>query len=286
MLWSLAGIFVKYFSQTIDAETQNLFRYGAATVGLWVVTLVSFRGEVMRALKLWRLFVPPTLFNCLFQVATVGAMYRKGVYPGFVLLVTQSSVILAAVLAYVLFRDERRTILSWTFVVGCVMGVTGVAGVLMGGGELGAEFNTGAWLALLAAFWWACYTVSMKQVVLHTAPIMAFTMVATLSTLGFLGLALWQGQPAQFFGLEGRIQALVLISGVVCISSAHSLYFVAVRRLGVAVCSSFSLTMPLMTGTMSALLFGERMTSVQIIMGALLLTGVYVIMRSGNARRR
>jgi len=284
-LWSFAGVFVKFFSLRIDAETQNLFRYAAAAVGLWAVTLVAFRADILRALRQWRLFVPPTLFNCLFQVAAVGAMYRRGVYPGFVSLVTQSSVILGAAMAYILFRDERKTILSWTFALGCVMGVAGVAGVLMGGEMSGAEFNSGAWMALLAAFWWACYTVSMKQVVLHTTPIVAFTMVATLSTLGFWALAAWQGQPMRFFGLDGRTQALVLISGVMCISTAHSFYFLAVRRLGVAVCSSFSLTTPLMTGALSALLFGERMTRVQIIMGMVLLTGVYVILRARGANR-
>ncbi len=281
LLWSFTAIFVKHFSfQKIDGDVQNLFRYASATLGLWVLVVARFGREALEARTRLSVFLLPTFFNCAFQGAMVSSLYRESVYPGFMSLVMKSTVLFATILAFILFREERR-ILSVRYVGGFALAGAGVVGVVMFGRGAHADFNEGVALLILAAFLWACYTLAMKRVVRDTRPIVAFAIVATFTTLFFIGLTCARSRPSQFFRLWGPDQGLLILSGLACISAAHSLYFRAVDRLGVAVCASFLLVTPLSTGLLSALLLGESFRAAQMPAGAVLLAGAYLVVKAG-----
>lgn len=281
VFWGFPGIFMKHFSTRLDLWTQNLCRYGFATAGLWGVCLALFRADALAAARRWKAFLLPTLFNCLFQVSLVGSLYHESIYPGFTSLVTRSSVLFATGLAFLFFREERGIIFSPLYLSGMTLGIVGVAGVILfGGGEVGADFGIGAAMALAAALCWACYTVSMKGVLGKTSPVAGFTVVATFTTGFFVAMAFWRGNPGQFLELAPPDMMWLIVSGLVCISVAHTLYFQAVRTLGVAVCASFGLVGPLLTNAASAVIFGERLAPAQMLAGTLLLLGVYLTVRS------
>ncbi len=287
VFWSFTGIFVKHLSfQGLHGDVQNLFRYLSATLGLWVLVLSLFGREAIAALRRWRTFLAPALINCVFQVAMVSALYKKSIYPGFNALLNKSSVIFAVVLAFILFRDERRTIVSWRYLAGCAVAIAGMVGVVMFGERAQADFKEGVFLVILAAFLWACYTVAMKGVVTVTRPLISFAIVASYTTLFFIVLASLRSRPSQFLEISTRDQVIVVVSGLLCISAAHSLYFRAVERLGVAVCASFLLVQPLSTGILSATLLDETFRLPQLFMGALLLGGTYLVVLAGPRRVR
>ena len=283
-IWAATPLFVKYFSlQGIEADVQNLFRYLSATMGLWLLVLTRFPREAVRALKRWPIFLLPVSINCIFQVTMVSGLYRQSIYPGLMSLLSKSSTIFAVVLAFLIFRDERRTILSRRYLIGCALGVAGVVGVVMCAAEARADFNEGVFLVVLASFLWACYTLAMKRVVKGTRPLVAFTVIATWTTLFFLLLAVARSHPARFFStVSMRDQVLVFVSGVLCIAVTHSLYFRAVERLGIAICASFLLIQPLITGVLSWFVFKETLTAGQMLMGVVLLTGAYLVIRAGR----
>lgn len=282
--WSLTAVFVKHFAALgIDGDTQNLFRYAAAAVGLWIWTPLVFGREVTRAMAQWRIFWPPVAINCLFQVIMVSSLYHVTIYPGFMSLLGQSSVLFTTVLAYILFREERPTILSRRYVVGCGLALLGVAGVMLFRQGARLDFGEGVTLILISSFLWAGYTVTMKPVVRQVNPIVAFTVVATYTAAFFLALALARSEPARFFDVGFKGQFLVVLSGVLCISAAHSVYFVAVNKLGVAVCASFLLIQPLLTNLLSAAVLDERLTTAQMASGVVLLIGAFLIVRTRAA---
>ena len=172
--------------------------------------------------------------------------------------------------------------LSWRYLAGCLLGFAGVSGVVLFKEGATADFTGGVALVFVAAFCWACYTLAMKHVVTKTHPVVSFTIVSTYSTLFFVGLALVRSHPSQILSLGWPDRFWLAFSGLACISAAHSLYFHAVARLGVAVCASFVVVQPLATGVVSAGLFGERLNVPQMLMGALLLWGAYWVIRAGS----
>lgn len=282
--WSLTAVFVKHFAALgIDGDTQNLFRYAAAALGLWVWVPFVFGREVARAMTQWRIFLLPVAVNCVFQVIMVSSLYRVTIYPGFMSLLSQSAVLFTTVLAFILFREERPTILSRRYVIGCGLALLGVAGVMLFRQGARLDFGEGVTLILISSFLWAAYTVSMKPVVRQVNPIVAFTVVATYTAAFFLVLAVARSQPMQFFEVGFKGQFLVVLSGVLCISAAHSIYFVAVNKLGVAICGSFLLIQPLLTNMLSALVLSERLTQAQMASGVVLLAGAFLIVRARAA---
>jgi len=283
VLWSFTAIFVKHFSiQSVDREVQNLFRYVAATVSLWLFIIAFSREALFRALGRWHVFLLPAAINCAFQTAMVSGLYAKSIYPGFSSLLGRSSVVFSAILAFIIYRNERNTILSWRYLVGCCVAIVGVVGVVMFGEQSMPDFHWGVFFVILAAFLWACYTIAMKRVVGHTSPVISFAIVAAYTTIFFVILTFVRSRPAQFFEMSLHNQGLMLLSGVVCIAAGQALYFHAVKRLGIAVCASFLLLQPLITGVVSAVLFHEALNARQIIMGAVLLAGAFLVVLAGR----
>ena len=277
VFWSLSAIVVKVLSQHgIEQDVQNLYRYVAATLGLWALIAVIFGREALAALGQWKCFLLPTLLNCLYQIARVKALYYPSIFPGFMTLLLMSSVIYSVVLAFVLFREERKAILSWRYLAGTAMAVIGVAGVILMGAWKQPDFDRGVLVVLGAAFLWSGYTLSIKRAVRDVRPMIAFAVISTLTTLFFVVLTSLRSRPAQFLEINGLDQILIILSGIICISAAHSLYFRAVERLGVAVCATALLLMPVITALVSWITLGERLRPGQILMGIVLLAGVYL----------
>ena len=295
LLWSCSPVIVKHFAtHEVDQDVQNLFRYVAATIGLWTIVLALFGTEALQAWRHWRAFLLPAAINCVFQVILVRAFYLKEIFPTFSSLLAKSSVVFAVVLAYLFFRDERQTIRSRYFILGSLMAMAGVLGIVLFDVKAGAaatpaqrsDLLKGVPLILSQAFLWACYMLAMKRVVRNTRPLVGFAMVATYTTIFFIILANIRSRPSEFLQLATSDKILMLASGVLCISAAHSLYFRAVERLGVGICAAFLLVQPLFTGVLSWAWHNERLAPAQIIMGGVLLAGAYqvlVVSRKANA---
>ena len=286
LLWSCTPVFVKHFAcQEIHADVQNLFRYISATLGLWVIVIMLFGAEALRAWRRWHVFLLPAAINSIFQVILVRALYLKTIFPTFSSLLGKSSVVFAVVLAFAFFRDERRAIRSWRYLLGSALAIAGVMGVVLLDPKAGAgadaaarsDLAIGVVLILSQAFLWACYSLAMKRVVRDTRPLVGFAMVATFTTLFFAVLTSIRSDPAQFLEIATRDKFLMILSGVAFISGAHSLYFRAVERLGVSICASFTLTTPLSTGLISWAWHGEQLLGKQILMGGVLLAGAFLV---------
>ena len=293
-LWVFPGVFVKHFAlQKMHPDVQNLFRYVSATVGLWVLVLLLFGAEALRAWRRWYVFLLPAGINCVFQVVMVAALYRKSIYPAFASLLTKCGVVFSVVLAFVLFDDERATILSRRFLVGSALTIFGVGGVVLFGAQLWNtsapggthDFAVGVCMIILQAFLWSCYTLAMKHVVRDTRPLVSFAIVATYTTLFFAVLAFIRSDPVEFLDISTTSKVLVVFSGLALISVTHSLYFRAVERLGVGICASFLLVTPLFTGLASWAWHGEKLQPAQILMGGVLLGGAFLVVTAGSQAR-
>ena len=285
-LWALAGIIVKLLAQRgIDQDIQNLYRYASATLGLWVLIAVIFGRRALAALTHWKYLLLPVIFNFLYQVARVHGLYQPSIFPGFVSLLLMSSVICSVVLAFILFRDERKNILSRRYLAGTGMAIVGVAGVILMGEWGKPDFNFGVLVLMIASLFWSGYTLSMKSAVRRINPILAFTAVATLTTLFFAVLATVRSHPEQFLEINRFDQALIVLSGLLGIGTAHSLYFYAVKQLGVAICATALLLLPVFTLLVSWAILGECLLPGQFVMGIVLLAGVYLCSYGRNTEK-
>ena len=101
-----------------------------------------------------------------------------------------------------------------------------------------------------------------------------------IAACSFFLMALIKGNPLAVIHLPPRILFILFISGLFCIGLAHSIFYFAIRATGIALASSILLISPFLTAIFSYFIFGEILTAGQLISGAALLTGGYIVSMS------
>jgi drug/metabolite transporter (DMT)-like permease len=127
---------------------------------------------------------------------------------------------------------------------------------------------------------WAGYQVSVRYTMQNVDSRAAFGMVAVLTSSALLVNMFAFGRPSQFLHLPPHVIVLVLLSGIVGLATAHFLFYVAIKQIGVAIASSTNLASALLTAVLSRILFQEALTLTQWMAGMGLLCGGLLLTRA------
>jgi len=285
LIWSTPSLFMFYLNRYYDPYAQNFYRYSLACLA--VIPFVFFPFERKAARLDSRLLLAcfiPALPNVVHQLTQVMALFYMG--PGVYAIFMRSTVIMTAILALIFFPEERWIIRQWQFQLGTLLGLLGAVGVLwyQPGREAGRLPMMGLVLAFTAAFSWALYGVMVKRPSAQLGSVRSFALISLMTSVLLLPLTLAFGEIATPFHVGTRVNVILLISAVTCISIAHVLYYVAIRELGVALSQTLQLVCPLLALGLSAWLFGEHLTREQLWSAAILLLGAFLAMRVKSQR--
>ncbi|HEV2805863.1 MAG TPA: DMT family transporter [Chthoniobacterales bacterium] len=280
MIWSTPSLFQFYLIRYYEPWSQNFYRYLAAFLAVLPFVFVRFRvaggrldGRAFLACLI------PSLPNVVHQISQTVALYHMG--PGVYAIFGRSSVIFTALLALLFFPEERQIIRQWQFQVGTALGLLGAVGVVcfQEGWKAGKVPVAGFVIATTASLCWASYSVLVKRPSALLGPIRSFGVVSFITTLLLLPLTVAFGKIETPLRVGAGVNIILIISAVTCISLAHVLYYVAIRRVGVALSQTLQLICPAGALGLSAYFFGERLTQAQLWSAALLLFGAFLAMR-------
>jgi len=279
VMWAFGPIFVRYFSGYLGPQTQNAFRYLSGSLSLFIIVSIFFRKEFKQCLKVWPKLLITSFFAIIMQTFWVLALYR--VLPAIATLVGKISIVFTVVISFVFFHEERESIKSIKYISGtllCLLGVIGV--ILFKKGVTSIQMKWGIIFIILANLFWTFYAVYVQKT-LRNYNIVAFTpYVLAIGACSFFLMALIKENPLAIVYLPPKILFLLFISGLFCIGLAHSIYYFAIRATGIALASSILLVSPFLTAIFSYFIFGEILTAGQLISGAVLLTGGYIVSMS------
>ena len=280
-IWSLPSLFQFYLNRFYDPWAQNFYRYFVALLAILPFLLLTGirkgdqpldRASIIACL--W-----PCLPNVIHQVTQVMALYYIG--PGVYAVFTRSSVIWTAVLALMLFPEERHVIRQWRFIVGTLLGLIGAFGVIWFQAGMKAEHIPlrGFVISFAATFCWALYGILIKRPSARLGPIRSFAVVSFITSALLLPLTFLFGKMATPFHVGAEVNGTLILSAVTCITMAHVLYYIAIREIGVALAQTLQLLCPIGALLLSAWYFHERLTSAQLWSAAVLLAGAFLAMR-------
>jgi drug/metabolite transporter (DMT)-like permease len=280
VIWSTPSLFQFYLIRYYEPWSQNFYRYLTAFVAVLPFVLLRFRRQGPRLDR--RVFLAcliPSLPNVVHQISQTVALYHMG--PGVYAIFGRSTVIFTALLALIFFPEERGIIRQWQFQVGTILGLIGAVGVIcfQEGWEAGTLRWHGFAIAFLASFCWALYSVLVKRPSARLGPIRSFGVISFITSALLLPLTILFGKIATPLEVGARVNIILIISAVTCISLAHVLYYVAIRKVGVALSQTLQLICPAGAMGLSALFFGERLTPPQLWSAGLLLFGAFLAMR-------
>jgi drug/metabolite transporter (DMT)-like permease len=284
LCWSFVPLAIRFVAGYYSALFQALFRYLAALIVLWSFTIVTIgpkrlQAESPRLLSLWPKILLIALANFGFQLTFTISLYL--LYPGLVTLVQQSLVLFSVFLAALMFPDERSTLRSALFVVGVIAAVAGVVTTIVGSSNFGTvRFSLGIVVVLASALCWALLGALIRKWLGGVSTSFALSSVFTIVTvLFFLTYVIaYRGLPVP--NAPTAIWAFLVFSGLIGLGVGHSLYYRSVGILGLALSSSLALLIPLLVGVASFFLFQERLTWIQLVGGASLLSGCYLVIRA------
>lgn len=280
LIWSTPSLFQFYLIRYYEPWSQNFYRYSVAFLAVLPFVIYRFRRSGPRLdAKLFLVCLVPALPNVVHQITQTVALYHMG--PGVYAIFGRSSVIFTALLALIFFPEERGIIRQWQFQVGTILGLIGAVGVVcfQGGWQTGAIPLRGFAIACTASFCWALYSVLVKRPSARLGPTRSFGVISFITSVLLLPLAFAFGKMETPLQVDARVNIILIVSAVTCISLAHVLYYVAIRKVGVALSQTLQLLCPAGALGLSALFFGERLTQAQIWSAALLLLGAFLAMK-------
>src|SRR3954451_14274168 len=280
VIWSTPSLFQFYLIPYYEPWSQNFYRYLVAFFAVLPFVVMRFRRDGPRLD--WPAFVAcliPALPNVVHQITQTVALYYMG--PGAYAIFGRSPVIFTALLALIFFPEERSIIRQWQFQVGTILGLIGAVGVIcfQEGWQAGTLRWHGFAIAFLASFCWALYSVLVKRPSARLGPIRSFGVISFITSALLFPLTLLFGKIATPVEVGAGVNLILIISAVTCISLAHVLYYVAIRKVGVALSQTLQLICPAGALGLSALFFGERLTHAQLWSAGLLLFGAFLAMR-------
>lgn len=280
VIWSLPAIFQFYLNRFYDPWSQNFYRYLVACLAVAPFVARRLRrggARLNRAAFLACLL--PSIPNAIHQVTQTTALLYIG--PGMFAIFMRLSVIVTTLLALIFFADERWIIRQWQFQLGTFFGLAGAVGVFWFQPRGAAHELTarGLLFALTAMICWALYGVLVKQQATRLGSITGFGIISFLTSGILLPFMLAFGRPSTPAHVSWPVNAILVISALLCISLAHVLYYVAIRELGVALAQTLQLLCPVGALALSAVLFGERLGIAQLLSAGVLLLGAFLAMR-------
>lgn len=178
---------------------------------------------------------------------------------------TTLSPILATLLSAIIFR----AILSRIECVGLAIGLISGVFFISGKGEVLNSFNL---FFILAAFCWACVTLSVRKLPLHPLIINFYSsLISAMLFLPFL-----KSVDFAIF-VDGKSLGFLLIIALLSTIFGTSIYYKGIEVVGITKSASFTLLVPFFAVILSMIILGEIPEFSTIIGGILAIIAIYLI---------
>ncbi len=269
--WSLGPIFIKYLTGYLDSWAQNALRYLVACL-FWLPFLVHAMVRGRFVARTWRRAVLPAIANIAMQSFWAAGFYYLD--PAFLTLLSKTSVLWIAGFSLMVFPDERPLARSPRFWLGSLLSITGVSGVLYFHEDFAATGTLiGIAIALVQAFMWGVYTISVKVALQGLDVRYGFAVISIYTTAGLSLGAILFDTPGQVRELDLGGWAAVVISAVTAIALGHVFFYMAIQRIGATIPMLVILAQPFAVFSISSVIFHERLSGIQLLFGMVLLLG-------------
>jgi len=184
--------------------------------------------------------------------------------------------VMTALLAMAIGADRPNAVK----LIGAFVSFAGVALVIAAGQGLvlGASL-VGDLLTLVAAACWAIYTVFGATILRRHSPLVTTTWAIVAGTLFIAPLGIAQLATADLSGFGVPVILAILYSGTLAAGFANVIIFHGVKLLGPTRINAFQFLVPALAVVMAAVFLSEPIRPIQIVGGAIILAGVWLLRR-------
>jgi drug/metabolite transporter (DMT)-like permease len=281
VIWAVNFSVVKYALADFSPLSFTVVRFALAAGFLFLImrgTGASFslerrdRGPVIRLG-----FIGITLYNLLFMY---GLKYTTA--SNSALFISLSPLFAALILAL-----SEKTGIRFPAAAGLLLSTVGVYLIIRSNSD-GISFSRhdilGDVLTLFAAVLWALYTIRARPLLKKYAPIKitAYSMAAGALMLLPIGASDLVSQPWR--AISWKSWGAFCFSTFISAGVAFTWWYDGVKRIGVTRTVVYHYLVPFIAVLFAALFLRERITLFQVIGGAMILAGVYLVQKRGSEK--
>ncbi len=260
---SIAIFTVYAYQEGLNTINFTFYRYLFSTIAFFLYLLVCRIKIKLNREQFLQLFILGGVINLLQSILFVASI--KYISAGLATLLFFTHPILVAVLAY--FEGER---LSWMTIVSIFIAFGGLTLVM--GTSLGKISTIGVALSLVAALVYAFFIILGNRTVKDIHPAVMCTFVSLFTIITLFPIALFYGGgltfPSTTMGLVAAVGCGILGSTIPFV-----LFFTGITAIGATTASIIANAEPVAAVGLSALLFSQHLTGMQLLGGVLILVG-------------
>lgn len=270
IIWSTTFISTKTLLKVLSPVEIMFYRYIVAYISLIIVYPKLHKSS---GIKEELLFILAGIFGGTLYFLSENYALDYSLASN-VSLIVAAAPLLTALLAYLLLKEEK---VNKRWYLGAFIAFSGVFLVIFNGKFILKINPIGDFLALLAAFSWAIYSIIIKFIGekyngIYITRKVFFYSILTMLPVVFLGDFNWKSIVVTDFGVIINLLFLGLVASSLC----FVLWSKVIWNIGAVKANNFVYLIPLVTMICSSIFLDENIKIIAVIGGIFIVAGVYI----------
>ncbi len=260
-------------------EFPSLLLVGIRTTLAGIFSLAIYFSQPNRKPEVWRADFWPLLALGIFGVILNQLFFVLGLARTTVahaaIVVTLMPIM---VLLFAAFLGQEKITLRKG--LGMTIAASGVLLIQLSKDQASGATLLGDFLLFLSVFTFAIYTVKSKDVTQRHSTLAPITIAYVGGAIVLAPMTIWTGRHFQFAGVSAAAWFGLVYMALFSALIAYLIYYYALTYLPASRVSAVSYLQPVVATAFAVLVLGERISTLLIVGGILVLSGVYVTERA------
>lgn len=285
LIFASIPIFLKSFTDDLDAWTVNGFRYFCAAI-IWTPYVVRQRGCYARGERtIWKDAFWPSLANIASQSGwSLAPYYNDASVISFIIRCAFGFTIL---FGFLLLHEERSLLRRPMFWLGSSGIVCGVLTMYWGGIQLRNITPTGVTILVVNAACWGLYGVMIKKYLGPYPARLSFGVISLYTASGLILMALGLGNVLEMATVSADTYGWMILSAVLGIAIGQVLLYRAIYAVGPIITEGVFSLVPFIAALAAYVVLGERLSGLQWVGGTVLaLSSLALVLAKARPQER
>lgn len=272
-IWSGNFVIARDMKEHIPPVSLAFFRWLTASIVITPFAIKSFRKEWKAVKRSWRylLLVSLTGIAIFNTLVYIGGQFTTAI--NLALIGTTSAPVIAIFLAYIFLKET----IGWKKIAGLLLCIAGVVLILCKGDFqklFSLHFDKGDLWVLVAAFFFAAYTVLVKKRPKDISPVNFLFVIFSWGTLLLVPVYLWETNHSAAIIWDQRNIISILYLGIGASAICFMIWNIAIHKIGASRTALFGNLIPVFTSVEAVLYLHETFTAYHVISMVLVFAGL------------
>ncbi len=271
--WGINFSLIKIALREMTPNGFNGWRITFTAVSFIVLLACSGQGFRVPRSDFWKLLALGIAGNAVYQAAFIHG--ASGTSASNASLILSTSPVFVALLSAAL-GIERIHWAAWLGILISIAGLYVIIAANGGGPQWSAGGLRGDGLIFIGTIVWALCTVLAKPFLETMTPLKYAAVTVSLGAIFYLPLTIRDMLAVPFATVSWKAWLSLVMSGLFGLVIGYLIWYYSVQRVGNARTAVYNNLTPIFTVLFAAILLGEKLSPVQAVGAAIILSGVYL----------